>query len=227
MLTYVRVPFYPLTRGPALPLSALSITRTMNPQLLMIPTAARIVEETEETAPPPARQIQWAPMAFSEQESVCPATRPHPNRTPAKLALLRLQPSASTRTSQHAHARAYTTHARSRSRVHARTYTQTRTRSCSISGSSVDSPRSQKEKWEEILEKSWIKLRPHASVPIAEETRKTQEQFFPLTLTSYEYVAKPIAEETAASDEVTPSAGKTIGKIKAPTISKQISKPVC
>ena len=92
---------------------------------------------------------------------------------------------------------------------------------------SVDSPRSQKEKWEEILEKSWIKLRPHASVPIAEETRKTQEQFFPLTLTSYEYVAKPIAEETAASDEVTPSADKTIGKIKAPTISKQISKPVC
>ena len=78
-----------------------------------------------------------------------------------------------------------------------------------------------------ILEKSWIKLRPHASVPIAEETRKTQEQFFPLTLTSYEYVAKPIAEETAASDEVTPSAGKTIGKIKAHTISKQISKPVC
>ena len=85
----------------------------------------------------------------------------------------------------------------------------------------------QKEKWEEILEKSWIKLRPHASVPIAEETRKTQEQFFPLTLTSYEYVAKPIAEETAASEEVTPSADKTIGKIKAPTISKQISKPVC
>ena len=85
----------------------------------------------------------------------------------------------------------------------------------------------QKEKWEEILEKSWIKLRPHASVPIAEETRKTQEQFFPLTLTSYEYVPKPIAEETAASEEVTPSADKTIGKIKAPTISKQISKPVC
>lgn len=157
----------------------------------------------------------------------CRPPAQHPNRTPAKLALLRLQPSASTRTSQHVHARAYTTHARSRSRVHARTYTQTRTRSCSISGSSVDSPRSQKEKWEEILEKSWIKLRPHASVPIAEETRKTQEQFFPLTLTSYEYVPKPIAEETAASDEVTPSADKTIGKIKAPTISKQISKPVC
>ena len=92
---------------------------------------------------------------------------------------------------------------------------------------SVDSPRSQKGEWEAILEKSWIKLRPHASVPIAEETRKTQEQFFPLTLTSYEYVAKPIAEETAASDEVTPSADKTIGKIKAHTISKQISKPVC
>ena len=194
----------------------------MNPQLLMIPTAARIVEET---APPPARQIQWAPMAFSEQESVCPATRPPAPF--AKLAPPRLQPSASTRTSQHVHARAYTTHARSRSRVHARTYTQTRTRSCSISGSSVDSPRLQKEEWEAILEKSWIKLRPHASVPIAEETRKTQEQFFPLTLTSYEYVPKPIAEETAASDEVTPSADKTIGKIKAPTISKQISKPVC
>ena len=121
--------------------------------------------------------------------------------------------------------------ARTRTRVHhtrhARAYTQTRTRSCSISGSSVDSPRSQKGEWDAILEKSWIKLRPHASVPIAEETRKTQEQFFPLTLTSYEYVAKPIAEETAASDEVTPSADKTIGKIKAPTISKQISKPVC
>ena len=157
----------------------------------------------------------------------CRPPAQHPNRTPAKLALLRLQPSASTRTSQHVHARAYTTHARSRSRVHARTYTQTRTRSCSISGSSVDSPRLQKEEWEAILEKSWIKLRPHASVPIAEETRKTQEQFFPLTLTSYEYVPKPIAEETAASDEVTPSADKTIGKIKAPTISKQISKPVC
>ena len=203
----------------------------MNPQLLMIPTAARIVEETAED-PPPARQIQWAPMAFSEQESVCPAVRPHSAHTATSL--LRLQPSASSRTSQHAHARAYTTHARSRSRVHARTYTQTRTYTRTDKHvqhqwqlASVDSPRLQKEKWEEILDKSWIKLRPHASVPIAEETRKTQEQFFPLTLTSYEYVAKPIAEETAASDEVTPSADKTIGKIKAPTTSKQISKPVC
>ena len=116
--------------------------------------------------------------------------------------------SARTRTRVH-HTRSL---ALARARTHVHTNTHTRT---------------QKEEWEAILEKSWIKLRPHASVPIAEETRKTQEQFFPLTLTSYEYVAKPIAEETAASDEVTPSADKTIGKIKAPTISKQISKPVC
>ena len=194
----------------------------MNPQLLMIPTAARIVEETAED-PPPARQIQWAPMAFSEQESVCPATRPHSTRT-ARLQSSRWRRRRRRRRRPHLSAR---TRTRVHHTRHARAYTQTRTRSCSISGSSVDSPRSQKEKWEEILEKSWIKLRPHASVPIAEETRKTQEQFFPLTLTSYEYVAKPIAEETAASDEVTPSADKTIGKIKAPTISKQISKPVC
>jgi hypothetical protein len=100
-----------------------------------------------------------------------------------------------------------------------------------VAACSIDSPRSQKGEWDAILKKSWIKLRPHASVPIAEETRQTQEHFFPLTLTSYEYAAKPIAEETAASDEITPSAGHpvraSIGKIKTPTISKQISKPVC
>ena len=133
--------------------------------------------------------------------------------------------SARTRTRVH-HTRALAL-ARARTHAHTNTHAHTHANTCSISGSSVDSPRSQKGEWDAILEKSWIKLRPHASVPIAEETRKTQEQFFPLTLTSYEYVAKPIAEETAASDEVTPSAGKTIGKIKAPTISKQISKPVC
>ena len=190
----------------------------MNPQLLMIPTAARIVEETEETAPPPARQIQWAPMAFSEQESVCPATRPHSTRT-ARLQSSRCSVSSRVRRlvplSTHMHARTphtrararACTHTRARTHVHTNTHVHThvhthrQTRAASVAAYSVDSPRSQKEKWEEILEKSWIKLRPHASVPIA--------------------------EETAASDEVTPSADKTIGKIKAPTISKQISKPVC
>ena len=145
--------------------------------------------------------------------STCSTPLQHPNRTAPRAAQSPAEcvdPHLSARTRTRVH------HTRSLALARARTHVHTNPHA-----------RTQKEEWEAILEKSWIKLRPHASVPIAEETRKTQEQFFPLTLTSYKYVAKPIAEETAASEEVTPSADKTIGKIKAPTISKQISKPVC
>lgn len=76
--------------------------------------------------------------------------------------------------------------------------------------------------WQAVAEQSWIKLRPNASVPIAEETRLSQEQWFPRTATSY--AAAPIAEETAASEEIAPPAGKIIGKIRALT-PIGISKP--
>ena len=80
--------------------------------------------------------------------------------------------------------------------------------------------------WQAVAEQSWIKLRPNASVPIAEETRLSQEQWFPRTATSY--AAAPIAEETAASEEIAPPAGKIIGKIRALTpigISKPVRQP--
>ena len=85
----------------------------------------------------------------------------------------------------------------------------------------ADSKDVQKKYWEAISEQSWIKLRPNASVPIAQETRTSQEQWFPLS-TATGYVAAPITEETATVS----NDGKIIGKIRAPT-PMEISKPVC
>ena len=130
--------FNPSPAAPAC--RALSITRTMNPQLLMIPTAARIVEETEETAPPPARQIQWAPMAFSEQESVCPAARPHSTRT-ARLQSSRCSVSSRVRRpaplSTYTHARTPHTRARARACTHARTHKHAHARAASVAAASI------------------------------------------------------------------------------------------
>mgnify|MGYP004184066255 CR=1 FL=1 len=89
----------------------------------------------------------------------------------------------------------------------------------------ADSKDVQKAYWDAITKRSWIKLRPNASVPIAQETRTSQEQWFPLS-TAPGYVAAPITEETTASEEITPPAGEIIHKIRAPT-PMEISKPVC
>jgi len=58
------------------------------------------------------------------------------------------------------------------------------------------------------VERVWIKVRPNASVPIAEETTKMHEHFFPLTTKTY--VAAPTAKESAARQETSPQpAGKS------------------
>lgn len=90
-------------------------------------------------------------------------------------------------------------------------------------GRNVENVDWSKAQLDAYTEQLWVKVRPNASVPIAEETRKSQEQWFPLTAATY---VAPIAEETDASKETSPPAAKVIGKIRAPT-PKGISKPVC
>ena len=71
------------------------------------------------------------------------------------------------------------------------------------------------------VERVWIKVRPNASVPIAEETTKMHEHFFPLTTKTY--VAAPTAKESAARQETSPQpAGKS-----TETAPAENSKTVC
>ena len=90
-------------------------------------------------------------------------------------------------------------------------------------GRNVENADWSKVQLDAYTEQLWIKVRPNAFVPIAEETRKSQEQWFPLTAATY---VAPITKETDAGKGTTPPAAKVIGKIRVPT-PMGISKPVC
>jgi hypothetical protein len=202
--------------------------------LLMTATTAHIAEKTAEIQPPPARKIELWTAVWAPETSEPVRRQPHRTAPPAKLASRdprcpRAAPPPAKCTGRtgprntHTDQRTSSRHLRGfQSAVGAAASASTRL-AClapqeTADGRDVD--------WQAVAEQSWIKLRPNASVPIAEETRLSQEQWFPRTATSY--AAAPIAEETAASEEIAPPAGKIIGKIRALTpigISKPVRQP--
>ena len=214
-----------------------SYTRLRSPpmDLLMTATTAHIAEKTAEIAPPPpARKIELWTAVWAPETSEPVRRQPHRTAPPAKLASRdprcpRAAPPPAKCTGRtgprntHTDQRTSSRHLRGfQSAVGAAASASTRL-AClapqeTADGRDVD--------WQAVAEQSWIKLRPNASVPITEVTRLSQEQWFPRTATSY--AAAPIAEETAASEEIAPPAGKIIGKIRALTpigISKPVRQP--
>ena len=149
----------------------------------MIPTTARASSKSPETRPPPARQSsghRW----HSRSRSRCAPARPP---VPPQACKARAAPARRVRRPASLSHAAVHPRARSRSRCTHTVYklpAYVCLRAASVAACRVDSPRSPRSESGRRSSRILDKLRPHASVPIAEETRKTQEQFFPLTLTS-------------------------------------------